>query len=436
VRTPWGDSEELRARKLRPGARYSRAQAERNQKERLFAALTAVVDEKGYEATRVEDLVELSGVSRSSFYSHFEGKQACFLAAVDALTGPTLERLTADEEVVADEETARAGFFALVEAIAAQPAAAKMCLVEIYAAGPEAVALLDGIVDGLARLTGTMYERIPGRERMPPELARAIVGGVQKAVYKRLLRGEPERLGELAPELWQWILCIPSPPGPLRPARRRRLRPRRFEERQAASIPADRVLRAMAAVVAEKGYQETTVAEVVQRAHTSQRTFYKSFRDKEAAMVAALDSGSAQMMAAALPAFRRAESWTQAVHDTQEAMFRFAAEEPEYGRLGAVEMYGAGKRALEQREMVTEGMEGLLQPGYEIAPDIPPIAAEAIGGALYALLYDFVKEKGPERLLELVPTAVYVTLVPFLDAEEAYAVAVGADQRRAPAKPT
>ena len=53
------------------------------------------------------------------------------------------------------------------------------------------------------------------------------------------------------------------------------------------------------------------------------------------------------------------------------------------------------------------------------------MAPEAIGGALYALLYDFVKEKGPERLLELVPAFVYVTLAPFMSAEEAYQVAVG-----------
>ena len=202
------------------------------------------------------------------------------------------------------------------------------------------------------------------------------------------------------------------------------MRPAKFEDRQKLSNPAERVLRAMAAVVSEKGYQETTVAEIVERARTSQRTFYEYFGNKEDAMVAALDSGSAQMLAAALPAFRRATDWKHSVHDTQEAMFRFAAEEPEYGRLGAVEMYGAGKRALEQRETVTEGMEGLLAVGYELAPDTPPIAAEAIGGALYALLYDFVKAKGPRRLLELVPTAVYVTLAPFLSAEEAYEVAV------------
>ena len=63
-------------------------------------------------------------------------------------------------------------------------------------------------------------------------------------------------------------------------------------------------------------------------------------------MLAALDSGSAQMLAAALPAFRRAPDWQQSVRAASEAMFGFGAEEPEYARLGAVEMYAAGKRAL------------------------------------------------------------------------------------------
>jgi hypothetical protein len=131
------------------------------------------------------------------------------------------------------------------------------------------------------------------------------------------------------------------------------------------------------------------------------------------------------MLAAALPAFRRAPDWQHAVHDTIEAMFAFGAEEPEYARMGGVEMYAAGKRALDQREIVTEGMEGLLAPGYELKPQTPPIAAEAVGGALYSLLYDHVNTKGPETLPDIVPTLVYVTLGPFLDGADAYEVAIG-----------
>ncbi|MBK5221240.1 MAG: undecaprenyl diphosphate synthase family protein [Thermoleophilia bacterium] len=89
------------------------------------------------EATTVADLVELSGVSRSAFYRHFDDKQACFLAAIEALIEPTLERIASDESAPAGIERARRTFELLIETIVSQPAAAKMCVVEIYAAGPQ-----------------------------------------------------------------------------------------------------------------------------------------------------------------------------------------------------------------------------------------------------------------------------------------------------------
>jgi len=424
VMTPWGDASELRAKKLRPGGGSRDARTAASQRERIFAAIVATVAEKGYEATTVADVSELSGVSKSSYYEHFSDKQSGFLATAEALIDPCLAYAT-EHGLGGEEGLAREVFEAGIELIVSQPAAAKLALVEIYAAGPPAVAILDRTVDGLEALLTRMFERVPGRERMPPEIVRALIGGIQKVIHKRLLRGEEAELTALAPELWQWMLSVPPPPSRLRARRVRTVKPLSFEDRQLPSNPAERLLRALAAVVSENGYQDARIAEIVERAKTSQRTFYEHFASKEDAMVAALDSGSAQMLAAALPAFRRGGEWPRAVHDTQEAMLHFAAEEPEYGRLGAVEMYGAGPRALEQREMVTEGMEGLLMPGYELAPEVPPIASEAIGGALYALLYDFVKARGPVRLLELVPTFVYVTLAPFLSAEEAYEAAIG-----------
>jgi AcrR family transcriptional regulator len=425
VRTPWGDAAALRERKLRPGRGTPREEAEKNQRERLFAAMVATAAEKGYEATTVADLVELSGVSRSAFYRHFEDKQACFVAAVEAMVEPTLKRLGTDESAPPGIERARQAFATLVETIVAQPAAAKMCVVEVYAAGPEGAALVDQMMESSTDLAVALLEQVPERKGMPRELVRSIVGGIQKAIHKRLYRGQEKELLDLVPQLWDWIFCYPVPPGPLKATRRQTVKAVPFDERQKLANPPERILRALAAVVADKGYPDTTVAEVVERASTSQRTFYEHFKNKEDAIVAALDSGSAHMLAAALPAFRRAPDWKHAVHDTIEAMFRWGAEEPEYARMGGVEMYAAGKRALDQREVVTEGMEGLLAPGYEIKPETPPIAAEAVGGALYSLLYDHVNKKGPETLPDLVPTLVYVTLAPFLEGQDAYEVAIG-----------
>ncbi len=425
VLTPWGESGRLRERSLPPGRSTSGADAERNHRERLFGAMVAMASEEGYEATTVAALAELSGVPRSAFYRLFEDKKHCFLAAIEALMEPALhaasERLAPGGSPIEDPAQAKLAFAGLIEDLAGQPAAATMCFVEIYAAGPEAVALLDRATDELEKLAASVLEAM-GREGMPSELVRGLLGGVQKVIHKHLYRGEPQELHGIADQLWDWLLLYPAPPGPLRGPRRRVPRALPFEERQAASNTPERLLRALAAVVAEKGYPEMTITDVIERAGTSYRAFYKNFESKEMATVAALDVGSLQMIAAAFPAFRRAGDWAHAVRGTQEAMFLYGVGEPEYARLGAVEMYAAGKAALEQREKVTEQFEALLKPGYELAPGIPPITAEAIGGALYALFYDHVKEKGPERLAELVPWAVYVTLTPFIGVEDAYAV--------------
>lgn len=424
VETPWGDAAELSAKKLRPGRGMAREEVERIQRERLFAAMVATVAERGYEATTVTSLIKSAGVSSASFYDQFADKQECLVAAIEALAGPALETVEAGLERPGDVDLAKQAFETLFQQIVAQPAAAKMCFVDVYAAGPAGVALVDRTIDAFEVVVKQMLDQTPGYEDMPPVLVRALIGGVQKVIHKRLYRGQEEQLLELAPQLWDWLFLYPTPPGPLKPPRRVSRKTPPFEERQASSSPPERILRALAAVVSEKGYHETTVNDIVERARTSTRTFYEHFETKEDAMVAALDSGSQRMLAEAMPAFRRAHDWQHKIQATQEAMFTFGVQEPEYARLGAVEIFGAGTRALEQRETVTEGMELLLKHGYEVVnPNVPPITAEAIGGALYALFYDHVRQKGAKRLPEIVPPVVWVTLAPFLGAEEAYSLA-------------
>jgi AcrR family transcriptional regulator len=425
VRTPWGDATQLRQRMLPPGRGTPREVVERNQRERLFAALVATIAEKGYEAATVADLAALSGVSRSAFYQHFADKEECFLAAVETLIEPTLAQISREDDIPVGEERARRIFSAFIDLIVAQPAAARMCFVDVYAAGPRAVAVVDRTTDAFQRLGERVLRQSP-EEELPPQLVRGLIGGWHKVIHKRLYQGDEEELSELAPEMWAWGRSYPPPPKALR-TRRRTVKARPFEDRQALANPAERILRAFSAVVAEKGYSETTVAAIVDRAETSQRTFYEHFANKEEAMLAALDSGSAQMLAATLPAFRRAPDWPHAVRSAYEAMFAFGVEEPEYARLGTVETYGAGKRALEQRDRVMEGLETLLTAGYELAPEAPKVAAEAIGGAIYALLYDQVRTKGPESLPEMVPLATYVTLAPFVGAEQAFEIAVNSE---------
>jgi len=426
VRTPWGDARTLRERKLRPGQRLPHDEVARNQRERLFAALVAVVTEKGYETARVADLLELSGVSRSAFYEHFGDKEECLLAALGEFVAPAMATAVSRSAAAPTEERVRQAFESLVRMIVDQAPAARLCFVEVYAAGPRAVEAIDGKADDFQAFVAETVERIPGREPLPPELVRALIGGLRKVIHTRLYRRQEDELIELIPQMWDWALSYSPPPEPLR---RPRNRPPQTSDRGVYD-PAERILRALASVVAEKGYPAMTVNDVASRASISLSTFYSHFADKEEAMLAAVDSGSAQMLATTLPAFRRAGDWAHAVRGAFGAMFAFCAAEADFTKLGAIDVYAAGRRVLERRDQVIEGMEALLVPGYQANPDVSPIAGEAIGGAIYSLIYEQVRRGSVAHLQELAPLATYVTLTPFVGGEEACTIANGDGRTR------
>jgi AcrR family transcriptional regulator len=188
---------------------------------------------------------------------------------------------------------------------------------------------------------------------------------------------------------------------------------------------AARLVGAATAAIVERGYPAATVGEIAERASASLSTFYEHFDGKEDVFVAALEAGQAQMFEATLPAFQEAQEWPAAVRGAFAAMTDFLAEQPSFARLAIVEIFSGTTRALERRDRTIEGLQAVLVPGYERAPATPAIAAEAIGGATYELVYRQVRSGGAESLPRAAPLMTYVALAPFLGADEACAVANG-----------
>ena len=415
TKTPWGNAEELRDRMLSPGARVPRDEVARNQRERLLAAMVAVCAERSYGATTVADLVALSGVSRSGFYMHFANKQQCFVAAIEEILGRT------EAAVAARYSEPGSPLGAFIERVVAQPAAARACLVEVFAAGPEAVEALDRAVRGYEARVGRAIERRAGGQEMPAALSGAIVGGLRKVIYTRLLRGREAELAGMVDELRQWGFGYRPPPQPLR---RRRVAVAEGELFRPGD-PAERLMAAATETIAERGYPAATVVDFVERAGASPSTFYEHFADKEDVFAAVLDAGQAQMLAVAGPAARRAQGWPVAVRAGFEASADFLAAHPAFAQLGIVEVFAGTPLALERRDQTIESFQGFMAPGYELAPEVPPLAAEAIGGAAYELLYRQVRSGGARSLQEAAPLMTYIALAPFLGPEEACAVARG-----------
>jgi AcrR family transcriptional regulator len=425
VSTPWGPASELRKRKLHPGSGTPREEVIRNQRERLFAAAVAVVSEKGYEAATVADVIELCGVSRSDFYRHFANKSECLAAAAEALLQPTLEALReAGRRGPADP--AQAAFEELIRLVTAQPAAARVCLVELHAAGDAGEAVADRYSEALAGMAEELCEPPAGRGPLDRQLLRALLGGLGKTIHTYLYREQVAQLAGLGPDLWRWMSSVEPPPRALEAPRRQRAGSAAPFE---GYTPAERIARATAEVVAEKGYGAMSTDDIAARAAISLSTFYENFADKRDAVLAALEMSGAQIMALAMPAARRAGDWQQGVRALYEAICAYFVAEPEMAELALVGVYGAGSRALGRRDRVIDSLAQMLSPGFEESPGAPSLSAEAAGATVYALLREQLRSKGPKSLPSVVPLATYITLVGFVGPERACAVANG-DGRR------
>lgn len=431
VRTPWGNANELKERKLNPGLGTPRAEVAQNQRERLFGAMVASVATKGYKATSVADLLKISGVSRATFYTHFADKEACFVATIEAILEASVAIGAAYGKGGSWEQRGERALRRFIEVIAAQPAAARLCVVESYAAGPAALEPLGQAVDRIVDLVTVGLEQQPERRGTPRELTRAAIGGLHWVIYRHLLAGTEAELVDRAPELWDWAMSYEPPPQPLRGRTRRGTADAGNSSGSAppfaARLPSERILRGLAAVVTEKGYTETTIADIAARAQISQATFYAQFKDKQDALFAAIESSQTQMMAATLPSVRRAKSWPEAVRIGLTAIFAFLASEPVFARLQAVEAFAAGPAAVELRDRnVAEIVTATLALALgEQPPTRIPIAQEATVGAIGGILFDHIRNEGPQVLPEYAPLATYVALAPFLGAERASAVARG-----------
>jgi len=366
-------------------------------------------------------VLALSGVSRSAFYEHFANKSECLTAAASELVEPTLAAL-GQADLNGGSREASEFFEAFFSLLRSQPAAARVCFVELHAAGEAGDAVADQGVEALTAAVEALSGRPMGDRPTDPELVRALIAGLRKLIHTRLARGEEAKLKGLVPELWQWLASVAAPPGPLAvPRRQRPASGPPFE----GYTPGERISRAVAAVIAEKGYGAMSTDDIAARASISLSTFYAHFADKRDAVLAALEMSGAQIMALAVPAARRAEGWQQGVRALYEAICAYFIAEPAMAELATVGVYGAGPKALARRDRVIDSLVAMLAPGFEENPSAPAVSAEAIGATVYALMREQVRKGGPESLGAVVPLATYISLVTFVGPERALAIANG-----------
>jgi AcrR family transcriptional regulator len=120
----------------------SREEVERNQSDRILAAMSQLVAEHGYERTTVQRVTAAAGVSRKTFYELHRNREHWFLETCNV----TAERLLARIEA-ASAESAEQTAAALIDFCLDDPVGARICFVETLAANDDARAWRDALVD-------------------------------------------------------------------------------------------------------------------------------------------------------------------------------------------------------------------------------------------------------------------------------------------------
>jgi AcrR family transcriptional regulator len=165
---------------------------ERNQRERLIAAMAEVCGERGYAESSVAEIAKRAGVSTASFYRQFKDRRECMLASFEELFGRLLEGIErACEGESGQGDKARAAARAAAELLAGDPPTARLLSVEVVACGEQGVRAQQEAIERLAALL-----RGEGDSALP-DATWAVIAAIFVRVGKRAVEGETPAAAEL-----------------------------------------------------------------------------------------------------------------------------------------------------------------------------------------------------------------------------------------------
>jgi AcrR family transcriptional regulator len=193
--------------RLAPARAGTTAFVASHQRSRILRALAEEVAASGYRGTTVAAIVKRAGVARSSFYESFANKEECFLAACELAGEEAMRRVerAVREAPPSWARRVRDGIAAFLAFAKAEPALARIFVLEAPAAGPAAGELYERTVRAVLPMF-RLGRRCARVEEMPATLEETVVGGIIWVVYQRLALGRPDDLEGLAGELSEFAL--------------------------------------------------------------------------------------------------------------------------------------------------------------------------------------------------------------------------------------
>jgi AcrR family transcriptional regulator len=193
-----------------------------------------------------------------------------------------------------------------------------------------------------------------------------------------------------------------------------------------------RILFAISELVAERGYQKTTIELIAKSARVALSTFYEHFAGKEECFIAAFETD----VDAAAEVFDELLDpdipWPDQIASGLEILVELVLAEPSRAKLCLVASQSAGATAFAKYQATLERVAPKLREGRDLSPasgKMPEGLEMALAGGIAWLLHERLVKDELDGLKELLPEMVQLTLTPYVGEEEARRTAQAAAKR-------
>ncbi len=182
-------------------------------------------------------------------------------------------------------------------------------------------------------------------------------------------------------------------------------------------IQRGRMLAAVVDAVAEVGYAQLTVSQIISRSRISRKTFYDEFADREDCFLCAFEQAIDQARLVASEAYKRESVWREGIRAALTRLLALIEEEPRLARLFFVEALAAGDAVLRRRTELIDEIASVVDRGRDeagAAREPPPLAAESVIGGVFAVIHARMLKRHDERFVDLAGPLMSLVVLPYM----------------------
>ncbi len=183
-----------------------------------------------------------------------------------------------------------------------------------------------------------------------------------------------------------------------------------------------RICEALIALVAEHGYEPTTVEMIVERAGVTKVDFERHFADRQDCFDQLWEEMNVDYIAGLRSRFEGSAPWRERFRAAAYYIVRYFLEDLTRATFFLVGALGAGEIAVARRDRQIQIGIDMVDAARAELPDpdsIPRAQAEAIAGTIYEAVFGAARKADPKRAVELVPQLMYIAVMPYFGVQAA-----------------